>query len=65
MSAPATKPKRVRYKVATDPLDLKRAVEVLAADDASRMAGPRATPCRCARPWPIAGECVKCGRRVG
>ena len=63
MSAPAT-PKRRKPPDGTVFLDMERARRVLAADHAWRMAGSRAAPCRCPKPWPMAGECVKCGRRV-
>jgi hypothetical protein len=66
MTAPTTTPKRVRWKVATDPLDLARARYVLARDHAERLAGPKAPPCRCPRPWPDhdGGGCLKCGRTM-
>ena len=67
MTAPApTKPKRVRYRDPTTPMDMDAARRALARDDAERLAGPRAPACRCPRPWPQAdaGEltCAKCGR---
>ncbi len=66
---PTIKPKRRRWKVATDPLDMRHAVEALAREHAERMAGPRAPACRCSRPWPMdaGGEdvrCLRCGRRL-
>jgi hypothetical protein len=66
MTAPTTTPKRVRWKVATDPLDMRGAARRLARDDAWRLAGPKAPACRCPRPWPDHdGEsCWKCGREM-
>ena len=67
MTAPApTTPKRKRYRVATDPLDLDAARRALARDHAERMSAPRAPACRCANPWPDYDDdgkwCAKCGR---
>ena len=70
MSAPAKpKPKRIRYRRvgqrSTDPMDMRRAVEVLARDDAERMSGPRAEPCSCSKPWIVEERrCVWCGHEV-
>jgi len=62
MSAPA-RTKR-RKPDPADSLNMRHARRKLAAEHAWRMAGERARPCTCPRPWPISGECVKCGRRV-
>lgn len=42
------------------------AVEAKVADDDERRGryGIPAPGCRCARPWPIRGACIKCGRSV-
>lgn len=43
-------------------LDLAAGDRALADEIAQLAALPRAARCRCDRPWPDGGRCVKCGR---
>lgn len=48
-------------------LDLQHEAEALAAEDAERMAGPRAATCSCGpRAWgePSEGRCCRCGHAL-
>lgn len=54
---------RKRYAATLAALDMRHAVEALAAEDAERT---HATPCRCPRPWgdPRERRWLRCGREA-
>jgi hypothetical protein len=57
-----TRPKRRRYKRSTDPLDMRLARRILAADHEERMRAPRAPACACgSKAYGEAGHCWRCG----